>query len=144
MEPRGNLRTVMEIPGMWRLSTRLAFTVAILAGTLPAIAAGPFITIADTTTTIPGGSGNFVNAPGDPCISGNRVGFVGTGGGGQVGVYIFNGGLGVIADTHNKIPGETGNLVSVPNDPCLSGGNAAFLPRAAAEKWAFSPRLGAL
>ena len=91
--------------------------------------------VADTTSTaIPGGSGRFTNfipqdplAPGDPWISAGNVAFWGAGAG-QQGIYALRYGvLGKVADLNTPIPGGTGHFVAHPPDPCISGGNVAFV-----------------
>jgi hypothetical protein len=86
------------------------------------------IRVADTATAIPAGTGNFTAGPGDPCIGGDVVTFVGSGPGGQEGVYVYRSGtLNVVADTHTAIPGGTGNFTVAPTDPCTSGDAVAFV-----------------
>lgn len=86
------------------------------------------IRVMDTATAIPGGTGNFIAAPTDPCISGENVGFRGEGLGGQQGIYArINGSLVRIADASTAIPGGTGTFTSTPGDPCISGDAVAFL-----------------
>jgi hypothetical protein len=68
--------------------------------------------VADFNTSIPGGSGTFlqVNAP---VISGSNVAFEGFGSSGQQGIYLFDGTmLSKIADLNTAIPGGTGNFIS--------------------------------
>jgi hypothetical protein len=95
---------------------------------------GTLLKIADLNTPIPGGSGNFtgfggsVSAPTDPCISGDSAVFVGTGSGGQAGLYArISGSLVTIADTATAIPGGVGTFNAIPGDPCISGDAAAFI-----------------
>ena len=90
----------------------------------------PILPVADTSTAIPGGVGNFVIVPPDPCISGGNVVFVGNGSGGQAGVYVLHPvdpQIMPVADTSTAIPGGVGNFVSWPPDPCISGGNVVFV-----------------
>ena len=95
---------------------------------------GPPIKIADTATAIPGGSGTFTAFTGNPSLSGDSVAFLGSGLGGQQGVY----GASVsavgppikIADTNTAIPGGTGSFNSfIPGNPimpAISGTSVAF------------------
>ncbi len=88
------------------------------------------IRIADLTTAIPNGTGNFTaftigtEAPA-PKISGESVVFLGAGMGGQQGVYgKFGGALLRLADTATSIPGGTGTFssfgaVALPQDPLI-------------------------
>src|SRR5450432_943712 len=96
------------------------FAVAI-ALLVPVAAFGQFTTIADTTTAIPNGSGNFISYPPDPCISGGDVAFVGNGSNSQTGIYLSQpaAALAALANTNTKIPAGNGSFVSYPNDPCL-------------------------
>jgi len=89
----------------------------------------PIMPVADTSTAIPNGTGNFVNISAVPCISGNNVVFVGTGTSGQVGVYVLTPPDPIIpvADINTPIPGGSGNFVSLPADPCINGGNVVFV-----------------
>ncbi len=81
--------------------------------------------VADTNTSIPGGSGTFTFlAP--PVISGSNVAFFGTGSLGQ-GIYLFSGGaLSRIADTSTAIPNGSGTFTTFNNVIAISGGNLAF------------------
>jgi hypothetical protein len=102
--------------------------------------AGPFTpvvtlnTVANTgATLIPAGSGTFTSftnsgVPTDPCISGGNVTFWGAGTG-QQGIYAsLFGTLTKIADLNTSIPGGTGKFTNfTPVDPCISGGNVAFV-----------------
>ena len=76
----------------------------------------PLQVVADTTTAIPGGSGNFTAFtgnwayPGNPYISGQTVIFHGYGSAGQQGIYAGfpNQPIRVVADTHANIPSGSG------------------------------------
>jgi hypothetical protein len=89
--------------------------------------------VADTSTAIPGGSGNFTGftrpgIPPNPIISGDNVVFYGAGSGGQQGVYArINGSLTRIADTTTAIPGGTGSFTAIPGEPVISGEGVAFV-----------------
>ena len=94
---------------------------------------GPLIRLADLTTAIPGGSGNFIAIPTDPCINGNLVTFVGNGATGQQGVYFANpisqpsGPPIRVVDLNTAIPGGSGNFTAIPTDPCISGNLVVFV-----------------
>ena len=92
---------------------------------------GPPIKIADTTTAIPGGTGTFTTFAGNPSLSGDSVAFVGSGIGGQQGVYgasvSHNGPPIKIADTTTAIPGGTGTFTTFAGNPSLSGDSVAFV-----------------
>lgn len=112
------------------------YTVAVLA---PPQVGAP-LRIADTTTAIPGGSGDFTSFgsdrahPADPAMSGDRLAFVGSGSGGQQGIY----GASVsavgppykVADTTTPIPGGGGNFASF-GAVSVSATDVAFLGRGA-------------
>jgi hypothetical protein len=89
--------------------------------------------VADTSTAIPGGSGNFTGftrpgIPPNPIISGENAVFYAEGSGGQQGVYArINGSLTKIADTTTAIPGGTGSFTAIPVDPIISGDDVVFV-----------------
>lgn len=94
---------------------------------------GPPYKIADTTTAIPGGSGNFTAFSAAPSLSGDNVVFAGTGAGAQSGVYGTS--LGAIsppfkiADTTTTMPGSVGNFTSFGTEAgiiIVSGKTAVF------------------
>lgn len=88
-----------------------------------------FTKVADTSTPIPGGSGNFGAFIGVPSISGGNVAFDGSVGsdGFMPGIYSNIGGsLNVVADEATPIPGGSGNFGNF-GDLSISGGNVAFL-----------------
>ncbi len=58
-----------------------------------------FTKIADTTTPIPGGTGNLTGFDGPPSIDGGDVAFRGVGSSLQLGIYSTVGGLNAVADT---------------------------------------------
>src|SRR3989442_1401245 len=89
---------------------------------------GALTKIANTATAIPGGTGNFVAAPGDPCISGDNVVFIGNGSAGQQGVYVKapNDPCKLAANLQTAIPSGSGNF-SAFSAVSLSGRAAAFL-----------------
>jgi hypothetical protein len=92
---------------------------------------GGLVRIADTATVIPGGNGNFSAFQNALGFSGSDVAFVGSGSGGQQGIY----GASVsavgppfkVADTATAIPGGSGNFVAFPAGPALSGSELAFI-----------------
>jgi sugar lactone lactonase YvrE len=90
--------------------------------------------IADTSTAIPGGTGNFTSFipvdPIAPAISGSNVAFFGAGSGGQLGIYAKYGAISppqVVADTNTAIPSGTGNFTSFPSAPSISSDSIAFV-----------------
>jgi hypothetical protein len=96
--------------------------------------------LADTTTPIPDGNGNFTGFPAGPAISGSDVAFIGNGSGAQQGLYRVAaisppqvGSRLRIADTTTAIPGGSGNFTSFgsdqanPVDPAMSGDRLAFV-----------------
>jgi hypothetical protein len=93
---------------------------------------GPPIKVADTTTAIPSGTGNFtsfmgVGPPIAPAIDGTSVAFFGAGSGGQQGIYVSLQGPPIkVADTATTIPGGTGLFTSFA-DVSLSDTDIAFL-----------------
>jgi len=85
-----------------------------------------FTKVADSSTPVPGGSGNFAGFNFEPSLDRGNVAFQGSGSSfGQQGIYTDIGGLGVVADTSTAIPGGSGNFVST-NRPSLDGGDVAF------------------
>jgi hypothetical protein len=99
---------------------------------------GPPTRVADSNTTIPGGTGNYTGfsvsgIPVDPCISGDNVAFYGAGSAGQKGIYraLPDAPPIKVADLNTAIPAGTGNftgfvLNGIPTDPCMSGDTVAF------------------
>src|SRR5204863_9561432 len=84
----------------------------------------PPLRLADTTTAIPGGNGNFTSFPGGPAIDGSEVAFIGNGSGAQQGLYTVAvlsppqaGPLLRLADTTTAIPSGNGNFTSFGSDP---------------------------
>jgi hypothetical protein len=81
--------------------------------------------VADLTTMTPDGTGTFTSLS-PPLLSESNVAFVGRGGAGQEGIYLFNGTTLIrIADRTTTIPGGSGTFTSF-SFPALSGGNVAF------------------
>jgi hypothetical protein len=102
-----------------------------LSGTVPTL---PQIKIADLNTAIPGGTGNFTGFVGSPAISGQNVAFIGSGSGGQQGVYLSNGQPAPpeikVADTSTMMPGTSANFqffTSVSMDTSVVGTDLAFV-----------------
>ena len=82
--------------------------------------------VADTSTPIPGGSGNFIDFL-SLVISGGNIAFVGYGPGQQQGIYTNIGGvLNRLADKSTPVPGGSGNF-SMFTQVVISNGNVAFL-----------------
>src|SRR5215471_9026122 len=77
---------------------------------LPSVAVAQpisFITVADTNTAIPSGTGNFTGVSA-PAVSGGQVAFKGTGAS-QQGMYEWiSGNLSVVSDLNTAIPNGTG------------------------------------
>ena len=101
---------------------------------------GPPFKVADTTTAIPSGTGNFTGFPSGPALSGSEAAFIGNGSGAQQGLYtvavLAPPQVGTplrIADTATPIPGGTGTFTSFgsdqahPIDPAISGDRLAFV-----------------
>jgi hypothetical protein len=92
---------------------------------------GSVARVADFTTAIPGGSGNFTAFAGNaPSISGSTVAFRGTGGGGtQVGIYTGSasgGSVARVADLNTAVPVGTGNFTDL-GAPSISGSTVVFI-----------------
>jgi len=102
------------------------------------LANGAPITVADTATAIPDGTGNFTSFippnPVAPAIAGTSVAFYGEGSGGQQGIYVADstipGNPIKVADTNTAIPGGTGNFTTFippnPIAPAIDGASVAF------------------
>jgi hypothetical protein len=88
---------------------------------------GSLSVVADLTTPIPGGSGNFDIDFGRPSIDGGNVVFPGDSGGVSTeGIYTDAGGsLSVVVDTSTTIPGSASTFDGA-YEPSISGGNVAF------------------
>jgi hypothetical protein len=82
----------------------------------------PCQNIVDQNTPIPSGAGNFTGFAGAPVISGDAVAFLGTGAGGQQGIYRFvPPNPTKVADLSTPIPNGTGSFIDFsPTDPCIS------------------------
>jgi hypothetical protein len=72
-----------------------------------------FTKIADLSTPIPGGTGNFTSF-GVPSIDNGSIAFIGSGTSSQHGVYLgtLGGGIVKLADTNTPIPSGVGNFTS--------------------------------
>ena len=84
--------------------------------------------VADKTTAIPNGTGNFTNFF-TWRVSGANVAFRANGTG-QQGIHVFNGApltLSRVADLNTPIPSGTGNFTSVDTLPVVSGNNIVFV-----------------
>jgi hypothetical protein len=80
-----------------------------------------FVDVADTTTSIPGGSGTFTGF-GLPAINGNYIAFDATGSNGQDGIYVWSQGGGLQRVTDNNGTGFS----SFYSPTVDSNGTAAF------------------
>src|SRR5947207_526270 len=89
----GGTGTFLNFPGAPSLSDGNVAFVATGAGDQAGVYVlfppDPVMPVADTSTAIPGGVGTFVSWPGSPIISGETVAFIGSGSGGQIGVYVL-------------------------------------------------------
>lgn len=123
----GGLHAVADestaIPGTSSLFTQFCFNPTFSAGDMAfcgtdggvsgvyAESGSSLVLVADTATSIPGGSGTFTGFPENPTIRDGRVAFRGEGSSGQKGVYLDDGGLSLIADAATAIPGGSGNFI---------------------------------
>ncbi len=80
--------------------------------------------VADTTTTVPGGSATFTSF-GTPALSGSALVFVGFDSGGSQALYRYDGTLSVVADQSTAIPDGTGSFTAFTN-PAFDNGRIAF------------------
>jgi hypothetical protein len=86
-----------------------------------------------TSTAIPNGTGNFISLF-RPGFNGSSVAFLGTGSGGQQGIYFKTpvDPCKLIADLNTPIPEGIGNFLSFtndsgsPSDPCIGRDNVVF------------------
>jgi hypothetical protein len=84
-----------------------------------------FRKIVDTSTPIPGGTGNFTHF-GFPVIDGQHIAFQGLGDNGQAGIYLSSSGaLSTVVDRTSKIPGSSENYAEF-GVPGLEGSDVAF------------------
>src|SRR5262249_16381884 len=83
--------------------------------------------VADTSTPIPQGTGNFNQFDIHPVVSGGNVAFLATGAGMQQGIYLYDGTtLKKIVDRESPIPDGTGNFLGFVGSPVMSGNHVAF------------------
>jgi hypothetical protein len=81
---------------------------------------------ADTTTPVPGGSGNF-GAFGGPSLTGQTVVFIGQDSMGNDGVYASTGGLVTrLYDMNSPVPNGVGNFTGFGTQVSVDGANVAF------------------
>jgi hypothetical protein len=89
---------------------------------------GTLAVVADTSTSIPGGTGNFMGLGFPVSLGGGNLAFLGFGSSGQKGLYTFIGGtLSLVADLNTMIPGGTGNFTDLNTPVSLGGGDIAFV-----------------
>ena len=87
---------------------------------------GTLDVVANFSSAIPGGTGNFTDVRG-PSISNDTIAFVGDGDNQQKGIYTNNNGaIAVVADKTMAIPGGTGNYRNFGNHTSISNGTIAF------------------
>lgn len=118
-----------------RRSPILAFFAAL--GLTPTSQAQIFTNLVNSSTPIPGGTGNFTNLGAGP-IDGTTMVFVGLGSNSQIGIYTVpttGGPLTVIADIQTPIPNGTGTFTTFNNNGffhpfAISGSNVVFAGRA--------------
>ncbi len=86
-----------------------------------------FTRIADTSTPIPGGAGDFTSFGQSPSIDGDDVAFQGSGDSSftQQGIYSTVGGLNAVANLSTAIPSSTGFFTSF-GSVTIDGGDVAF------------------
>ncbi len=83
--------------------------------------------VANTGTPIPSGTGNFASFSNGASFNNDNVAFIGTGSGGQSGVYTDVGGsLHVVADKNTLTPEAPVTFTSFGTAPSISNGNVAF------------------
>ncbi len=86
--------------------------------------AGALAKVADQSTPIPGGTGNFTSVFNPISMGGDDIAFTGQGSDFQFGVYTYiDGEIAVVADTGTPIPGGSGNFTSILNSGWLGGEN---------------------
>jgi hypothetical protein len=104
-----------------------AFISGILLVAGPASAEITFTKIADTSTPIPGGAGNFTGFGIASVIDAGEVAFLGFGSAGFEGVYTSVGGpLSVVADTDTLVPGGAVEFSGFEDWLSLEAGQVAF------------------
>ncbi|MBZ0113661.1 MAG: hypothetical protein K8J08_14445, partial [Thermoanaerobaculia bacterium] len=93
------------------------------------------ITLADTTTIVPGGVGAFTSFEREVSVDGDLVAFVARDANSSYGVYVANvatGSVLVVANTNTTIPGTQlpfGHFFVGQSDPSVSAGRVAFAGR---------------
>ncbi|HEV3122696.1 MAG TPA: PEP-CTERM sorting domain-containing protein [Isosphaeraceae bacterium] len=87
-----------------------------------------FTEVADTSTPIPGGTGNFTGF-GTPAYHNGFLAFTGTGSSNQQGVYETTLGnpISVVANTSTAVPGSTGTYTGFERPDVDTSGNVAFV-----------------
>ena len=84
-----------------------------------------FRKVVDTSTPIPGGSGNFTHF-GFPVIDGEQIAFQALGDDGQAGIYLSTAGaLSTVVDRTSKIPGSDEHFSDF-GIPGIEGSDVAF------------------
>lgn len=90
---------------------------------------GPLLAVANLTTQIPGGTGNFTGFGGGaglPVIQGASVAFAAAGSGGQAGIYRWSGGMNsLVANLSTVQPGGSGAFTTL-SDAAIDGSRVAF------------------
>ncbi len=93
-----------------RIATRVCGLLAVLAFAGPGLGQITFTKIVDTSTPIPGGTGNFTSFSA-PSLRDGNLAFNAFGPSSQSGIYTFiNGSLGAVADLETLVPGGTGTF----------------------------------
>ncbi len=94
--------------------------------TIPTSGGTPNV-IADNTTAVPGGSGDFVSLS-SPSLNGTRLAFYGTDASGNPGLYTSSGGtLSVLANSSSGLTIGGAPVTSFGNNVALDGTHDAFL-----------------
>ena len=89
--------------------------------------------VADTSTPIPSGSGNFISILNGATMQAGNVAFSGSGSAGQSGIYTNVGGtLHTVADK-NTTPADSAGPFSTFGTPALSNGNVGFYATTASQ-----------
>jgi hypothetical protein len=95
---------------------------------------GSLVRVADTTTVIPNGTGNFTSLNSNQALNGNVAVFRGTGASSQQGVYLRDLSNGAnpllrVTDRTLNLPG-TANLITTIFEPTISGNAISFIASA--------------
>jgi hypothetical protein len=105
------------------------------------LADGGLARVADTSTSIPGGSGSFTDFLGLD-VDGSSIVFRGAGAT-SLGVYLGSGGsLSVIADSSTAIPGGTGSFSGFGASVAQDGGAVAFTGAGASDQFGIYTTFG--